>query len=326
MQYRLSATKVEGRIDVFIGSQLKEFSRNNIQEQIKRGNVKANGVVVKKANFIVKEGDSISINISSKVPKKLKIIPSREKIDILYNDPDCVVINKAPGISVYPGAGSQNNTVINALLNRFVGLSRLGEKFRFGLVHRLDKGTSGVLTIALNQKAHWFFSRQFEEREVSKIYIALVAGDIGKRLRGESQSQEVSNYIGRHKFKRKQMAIVDRNKGRIAVTGFHFLAAAEHPTLGILSLVLVRPKTGRTHQIRVQLAHLGFPIIGDSLYGGKSYHRLMLHAYKLGLKMTNGEKKSFTAQLPKEFIENFDGQKVLAKINSIVDAQGCETD
>jgi 23S rRNA pseudouridine1911/1915/1917 synthase len=276
------------RLDRYLALALPQFSRSRLQALIRAGDVILQGKVVR-ARAMVHAGDIVRLT----VPPLCEIDAKAEEIplEILFEDDDLLVLNKPAGLVVHPGAGNQTHTLVNALLHHCANLSGIGGKQRPGIVHRLDKETSGCLVVAKNDAAHQHLSRQFAEREVKKIYLALVAGTL-KRPRGT-----IDAAIGRHPVQRKKMA-VHPTKGRIARTDYRMLQAG-----GGVSLVECAIHSGRTHQIRVHLHHIGHPVIGDSLYGKKvAAPRQMLHAWKLGFThpRTN-ERLFFEAPIPEDF-------------------------
>jgi len=212
-------------------------------------------------------------------------------LDVLFEDADLLVLNKPSGIVVHPAAGNRSGTLVNALLHRCAGLSSIGGKERPGIVHRLDKETSGCLVVALNDAAHRALAAQFAGREVTKIYLALAAGRFAKK------SGTIEASIGRHPVQRKKMAVVER--GRAARTDYRVLDETDGGTLVECTL-----HTGRTHQIRVHLKHLGHPVLGDEVYGKRAgFPRQMLHAWKLGfVHPRTGARMNFLAPVPPDFL------------------------
>lgn len=276
------------RLDRYLASALPEFSRSRLQGLIRAGEVHLRGQPVR-ARETVRRGDVVRVTIPplEKIETKAEAIP----LEILFEDDDLLVINKPPGLVVHPGAGNQPHTLVNALLHHCPSLSGIGGKERPGIVHRLDKETSGCLVVAKNDLAHQELSRQFAGREVTKIYLAIVSGAL-KRNSGKIEAP-----IGRHPVHRKKMH-VDLRRGRTARTDYRVLKS-----FGQVSLVECTLHSGRTHQIRVHLHHLGHPVIGDSLYGGKrTAPRQMLHAWKLGfVHPRTKEPMLFEAPLPEDF-------------------------
>ena len=223
----------------------------------------------------------------------IDLVPEKVALFVLFEDDDLIVINKPAGISVHPGAGRKSGTLVNALLSHCKDLSGIGGKERPGIVHRLDKETSGCLVVAKNDFAHNDLARQFASRTIDKIYLTLVAG----KLRRASGS--IVAPIARHRVHRKKMMIA-REGGRMARTDFKVVRTGREA-----SLLECRLHSGRTHQIRVHLQHLGYPILGDTVYGGRragQFSRQMLHAWKLGFDHPRGKRRmDFEAPLPEDF-------------------------
>ena len=226
-------------------------------------------------------------------PEKIDNQPEAIPLDILFEDADLIVINKPAGLVVHPGAGHKEHTLVNALLHHCPTLSGIGGKERPGIVHRLDKETSGCLVVAKNDAAHRGLSIQFADRTVEKIYLALVAGKL-RRATGVIEEK-----IGRHPVHRKRMSVATA-RGRSARTEYRVVRSNDE-----FSLIECQLHSGRTHQIRVHLHHLGHPVLGDKVYTSKSaknFPRQMLHAWKLGFQHpVTKEWKSFEAPLPDEF-------------------------
>ena len=278
------------RLDRFLADSAPEFSRSRIQLFIRDGFVTVNGGTPR-ARDIVRTGDRIVL-VEPPV-QAIDLSPEKIALSVLFEDNDLIVINKPAGISVHPGAGRKRGTLVNALLSHCTNLSGIGGKERPGIVHRLDKETSGCLAVAKNDFTHLDLSRQFAERTVDKIYLALVAG---KLRRG---SGTIVAAIGRHRVHRKKMTIA-REGGREARTDFKVVRSG-----GDASLLECRLHSGRTHQIRVHLQHLGHPILGDVVYGGRraeNFPRQLLHAWKLGLDHPRTKARMhFEAPLPDDF-------------------------
>jgi 23S rRNA pseudouridine1911/1915/1917 synthase len=276
------------RLDRYLALALPQFSRSRLQTLIRSGDVQLQGKAAR-IREIVRAGDVVRLV----EPPVQEIEDQAEEIplEILFEDDDLLVLNKAAGLVVHPGAGNQTHTLVNALLHHCASLSGIGGKQRPGIVHRLDKETSGCLVVAKNDAAHSALARQFAEREVNKTYLALVAG-IPKRSRGIIEAP-----IGRHPVHRKKMHI-DLRRGRAARTEYRVLQSG-----GGISLVECALHSGRTHQIRVHLHHLGHPVIGDSLYGKKNAApRHMLHAWKLAFTHPRTkERLFFAAPVPPDF-------------------------
>jgi 23S rRNA pseudouridine1911/1915/1917 synthase len=240
---------------------------------------------------IVRGGDKIEL--TEPPLEKIETLPEAIPLEILFEDDDLIVINKPPGLVVHPGAGHREHTLVNALLNHCATLSGIGGKERPGIVHRLDKETSGCLVVAKNDATHWDLSKQFAARTVEKIYLALVAGKLPKA------AGVIEGKIGRHPVHRKRMSATPL-RGRGAKTEYRVVRSSNRA-----SLIECRLHTGRTHQIRVHLHHLGHPVLGDKVYAprlAKDFPRQMLHAWKLGFRHPRTEEgKSFEAPLPDDF-------------------------
>jgi len=276
------------RLDRYLAQALPQFSRSRLQALIRAGDVQLWGQAARPRET-VHAGDIVRLTVPP--VQEIEMLAEEIPLEILFEDDDLLVLNKPAGLVVHPGAGNQTHTLVNALLHHCTNLSGIGGKERPGIVHRLDKGTSGCLVVAKNDAAHQHLSRQFAEREVKKIYLALVAGTL-KRSRGT-----IDAAIGRHPVQRKKMA-VHPTKGRVAKTDYRVLKSG-----GGFSLVECAIHSGRTHQIRVHLHHIGHPVIGDSLYGKKiAAPRQMLHAWKLGFTHPRTSERLFLeAPVPADF-------------------------
>ncbi len=262
------------RVDKYLSSILPDISRNFLQKLIESGSVLVNGKKVK-SHRQVKVGDVLDLHVPE--PVALDVEPEDIPLETLYEDANLLVINKSPGIVVHPAPGHLRGTIVNALLFHAKDLSSINGVLRPGIVHRLDKDTSGCLLIAKNDQAHRSLAAQFENRTVKKEYLALVNGQMVQR------SGVIDMRIGRHLVERKKMS-VRPSGGREAKTFYECLEEINGCTL--LSL---KPTTGRTHQLRVHLAAMGFPILGDLQYGSRRRQRIipvpiprqMLHAHAL---------------------------------------------
>jgi 23S rRNA pseudouridine1911/1915/1917 synthase len=278
------------RLDQFLARELPNFSRSRLQQLIRQKLVTLNAAFARPRD-LVRAGDRIGV--IEPPPEKIDNLPEPIPLDVLYEDHDLIVINKPAGIVVHPGAGQREHTLVNALLHHFPRLSGIGGKERPGIVHRLDKETSGCLVVAKTDAAHRGLSKQFEDRTVEKIYLALVAGKF-RKLAGVIEEK-----IGRHPVHRKRMSISSQ-RGREAKTEYRVVSGSEK-----VSLVECKLHSGRTHQIRVHLHHLGHPVLGDKVYGAKTanvFPRQMLHAWKLAFEHpTTGERKRFNASVPRDF-------------------------
>ena len=286
----MSAKDAKVRLDQFLAKRLPEHSRSRLQQLIRGGFVRLNGGT-SRPRQIVRAGDKI--DLIEPPPEKVDIQPEAIPLDVLFEDDDLIVINKPAGMTVHPGAGQREHTLVNALLSHCAGLSGVGGKERPGIVHRLDKETSGCLVVAKNDMAHRELSKQFAVRTVEKIYLALVAGKLRK------PSGVIDEKIGRHPVHRKRMQ-VSPHRGRTARTEYRVIRSSE-----AASLIECRLHSGRTHQIRVHLHHLGHPVLGDKVYAprfAKNLPRQMLHAWKLGFRHPRTSQwKTFEASLPVDF-------------------------
>jgi 23S rRNA pseudouridine1911/1915/1917 synthase len=280
------------RLDQFLARELTRFSRSRLQKLIREKFVSVNGKPARPRELI-HSGDRIQVLEPpiAKIDNRPEAIP----LEILFEDDDLLVINKPAGLVVHPGAGNKEHTLVNALLHHCPSLSGIGGAERPGIVHRLDKETSGCLVVAKNDNAHRRLSIQFAERVVNKTYLALVAGKLRKN------AGTIEEKIGRHPVHRQRMSVESR-RGREAKTEYRVVRSN-----GMISLVQCKLHSGRTHQIRVHLHHLGHPVLGDKIYGGKfskTFPRQMLHAWKLGFEHPRtGEWREFEAPLPNDFEE-----------------------
>ncbi|MBX8936687.1 RluA family pseudouridine synthase [Enterococcus gilvus] len=278
-----------GRIDKALNDRLANYSRSQIQQWIKEQCVSIDGKAVK-ANYKVSAGDKILIEIPA--PEELDLVPENLDLEIVYEDEDVVVINKPQGMVVHPSAGHPNGTLVNGLLYQIKNLSTINDVFRPGIVHRIDKDTSGLLMVAKNDRAHESLAKQLKDKTSLRKYVALVHGEI------PHEKGRIEAPIGRSKVNRKMQAVIEG--GKSAVTHFEVLQRFEGYTLIELQL-----ETGRTHQIRVHMQYIGYPVAGDPLYGPKKTLKgngQFLHAKLLGFEHpTTGEMMVFEAPLPEIF-------------------------
>ena len=280
------------RLDKFLAASLPQFSRTRLQDFIRDGLVKVNGMPAAKVGQILDRPAEIIVYIPPPVPSGLQAeaIP----LDILFENDDVMVINKPAGMVVHPAAGHASGTLVNAALGHAPELEGIGGEQRPGVVHRLDKETSGLILLAKNERAHRWLQDQFRLRKVEKVYIALVDG------RPPTPAGRVEASVGRDPRQRRLMAVVSTAKGRAAVSEYHTLESFPGHTL-----LEVHPVTGRTHQIRLHMAFLGCPITGDTVYGRRqsslSLDRHFLHAQRLTIRLLNEkDPRTFTAPLPAE--------------------------
>ncbi|MGB8213458.1 MAG: RluA family pseudouridine synthase [Anaerolineales bacterium] len=280
------------RLDVFLTACLPEFSRSRLQGLIRDGFVTVNGEPVTKTGWDLESGERIEIRIPPPVPSGL--VAEDIHLDIVFENADLLVVNKPAGMVVHPSPGHDSGTLVHAALGHIPDLKGIGGEERPGIVHRLDKETSGLIVVAKNEQAHRWLQDQFRTRSVEKIYLALVDG------KPPTPSGRVEAPIGRNSTHRKLMSVVPLDKGREAVSEYRTLESFPAHTL-----LEIHPLTGRTHQIRVHLAFLGCPVVGDTIYGKRKstleLDRHFLHAYKLKIILP-GEKVAhvFEARLPEE--------------------------
>lgn len=280
------------RIDAYLPEVMDDMSRSYAQKLISEGQITVNNNPVK-AKYKIKDGDEISVNIPEAVV--YKALAQDIPIEILYEDDHIIVVNKARGMVVHPAPGNFDGTLVNALLFHCNGrLSSINGVERPGIIHRIDKDTSGVLVIAKTDSAHRKLSGKFAKHDIEREYIAAVRGIVSEN------GARIEAPIGRHPTDRKKMAVNTRN-GKYAVTHFTVEKRFRKATL-----IRVQLETGRTHQIRVHMSYIGHPVIGDETYGGtKKGHSIKgqaLHAAKLGFEHpATGEKMSFESELPEEF-------------------------
>ena len=282
------------RVDVFLSEQTDEFTRSRLKKLIEEGSVFVNGECVKKAGTELKSGDEVTLVVPE--AKEYAVQAEDIPIDIVYQDGDIAVVNKAQGMTVHVGNGNEKGTLVNALLFALDSLSGIGGVLRPGIVHRIDKDTTGLLVVAKNDKAHVSLASQIAQKTCKRTYYALLEGNLK-----EDQGRVVTD-IGRHPTDRLKMAVLPEGKGKIAVTDFE--VAARFGTE--YTLCKFHLQTGRTHQIRVHAKHLGHPVAGDPVYGYKkqklNVEGQLLHAWKLELTHpTTGEQMTFNAPLPPVF-------------------------
>lgn len=293
IELHVSRERAGLRLDRFLALELSDFSRSRLQALIEKGFVRLNAGTPR-VRDLVRTDDVVQLEVPA--PEKIEAEAEEIALQILFEDDDLLVINKLAGMVVHPGAGNQEHTLVNALLHHCTALSGIGGKERPGIVHRLDKETSGCLVVAKTDNTHRELSRQFAARTVKKTYLALVAG----RLR--AGTGRIDAPIGRHPVHRQRMSIAKNARGRSALTEYRVVKSDAE-----MSLVECELHSGRTHQIRVHLHHLGHPILGDKLYApklAKAFPRQMLHAWRLGFTHPkSNEWLQFEAPLPGDFNE-----------------------
>lgn len=302
-QFVASQEQDKQRLDLAVADHVTHISRSHITNIIKEGHVHINNVATQKPGYRLKAGDTVFITIPP--PKPSKLVPEDIQISILYEDDDLLVINKPAGMVVHPAAGHTSGTLVNALLFRYPDLEGIGDERRPGIIHRLDKDTSGCIVVAKNAKAHKELSEQFKARSVKKVYCALVYGTM------EEKNGTITLPIGRHPVDRKKMSTQSK-RGRPSET----LWKVKRSFKGV-TLLEIDIKTGRTHQIRTHLSAIHHPVVGDPTYGGhksgaavsskilsdalKKIRRQMLHAWKLSFSHPRtGETVSVEAPFPED--------------------------
>jgi 23S rRNA pseudouridine1911/1915/1917 synthase len=288
-EFVVASSDAGRRLDVFLASKIDRLSRGRIQLLIQSGHIRLNGELVR-ARQSVRAGDRIQF--CEPGPERTDLEPEDVALEVLYEDENLLVVNKPAGITVHPGAGIQSGTLVNALLHHAPTLSSIGGELRPGVVHRIDKETSGCLVVAKDDTSHLRLSAQFAARKIRKFYLALCVSGFVK------SAGEIVKPIGRHPIHRQKMTVTER--GRPARTRYKVVCETSR-----LALVLCEIFTGRTHQIRVHLHAIGHPILGDKLYGKRplEHGRQMLHAWRLGFFHPVTEKwLEFEAGIPDDFV------------------------
>lgn len=293
------------RLDVFLTRMQPDFSRSHVQKLAADGCAVVNGKV-RKGNYRLHLDDDVELSVPE--AEAVEILPEDIPLDILYEDNDIIVINKARGMVVHPAAGINSGTLVNALMYHCQDLSGINGEIRPGIVHRLDKDTSGVMVAAKNDRAHISLAEQIQEKTAHRVYNAIVWGNI------KEEAGIIRGDIGRHPTDRKKMAIVQEN-GKPATTHFKVLER-----FGDCTFIECRLETGRTHQIRVHMTHIGHPVVGDPKYGATRHGKVKgnfsiqgqaLHSISLELTHpTTGERMTFTSPLPEDM------EKILKKLRS----------
>lgn len=285
----VSTTQSKMRLDLFLAFSFPQYSRTNLRKLIDAGAVQVNGQVVYRPNYRVEEGSEVLVKEGTEARRKpLKPFPL--KLNILYQDKHIVLVDKPSGLKVHPAAIGETETLLNALYHN---LSDVIGEFGVSLVNRIDKNTSGIIVAAISPKGVWHYSKQFAEAKANKEY--LVAVSAKWRQRYGKEKVRCGNFLHYDANQRKQL--VDKEKGNYALTYFQLHSIPNQDFCVIKAI----PKTGRTHQIRAQLAHLGYPVVGDKKYDGMLFSRLMLHSFRLQLEKLDGGTIKVIAPIPKEF-------------------------
>ena len=322
IKFIVKENEVNQRVDVFINKKESSLSRTRIKNLILKEKLKVNNKIITNPSKKINASDKIEIEIPE--PQEVSLKPYDYKLNILYEDHDLLVIDKSAGISMHPGAGNYDNTIVNALMN-YCGksLSNIGDELRPGIVHRLDKDTSGLIVVAKNNIAHEHLSNQFNKHTIKRIYVALIWGKL------RPQIGTIETLIIRSS-KNRQLMEVGFNKGKKAITNYKTLEVFENKSSPTLSLVECKLKTGRTHQIRVHMSHKGNNILGDKKYKKKfkkikninldlekmilNLDRQFLHAKVLGfIHPKSGEELEFTSILPQELEKILKSLRKLSK-------------
>ena len=308
------------RIDILLSNQDNKLSRSRVKSLILENKLKINNIIINDPSKKIKLNDEIYFEISE--PKKETLEPFKYPLDIVHEDKDVIVINKSAGISMHPGPGNYNNTIVNALINYDrKNLSNIGNELRPGIVHRIDKDTSGLIVIAKNNISHENLSKQFSDHSITRVYQALVWGKI------RPQNGKIETFITRSS-RNRQMMEASSKKGKKAVTNYKTLEIFEDEKIPTFSLVECKLETGRTHQIRVHLSYKGNNILGDKKYKKKfkkfvgidseledsiiSLNRQFLHAKTIGFNHpSNNTRLEFTSNLPSDL------EQILKKLRKI---------
>lgn len=286
------------RLDKFLVMKLPDFSRSRLQKLIENGNIWVDGVAAQKSGLMISQGSRIRVELPPPEPSML--VPEAIPLDIIFENDDLLVVNKPAGMVVHPAAGHESGTLVHAALAHAPEMKGIGGEKRPGVVHRLDKDTSGIILLAKNDKAHHWLQDQFRLRKAIKTYIALVDG------KPPTPNGRIEAAVGRNGAHRQMMSVTGIKKGRAAVSEYHTLESFKEHTL-----LEVHPLTGRTHQVRVHLKFIGCPIAGDRVYGHHhptiGLKRQFLHASRLTIRLPGEEKpRTFEARLPRELEQVLD--------------------
>ena len=294
MEFKIDNENIGKRLDIFVSENIEDITRSYIKNLIENGDILVNGEK-KKSGYLLKNNDSILVNIPE--DKEANILPEEIPLDIIYEDDDIIIVNKQKGMVVHPANGNYTGTMVNSLMNSHKdNLSSINGVVRPGIVHRIDKDTSGILVVAKNDKAHKMLSEQFKVHSINRKYIALVKGII------KEDKMDINLPIRNRKKDRKKMAVTYENS-KEAIT--HVTVLKRYYNSNV-TLIEAKLETGRTHQIRVHLSYFNHPLVGDEVYGKKDSNfkvsGQMLHAEVLGfIHPTTGKYVEFSSPLPYEF-------------------------
>lgn len=299
--YTFKVEDLKIRLDRYLAKQLPQISRSQIQRDIEAGQVEVNGEPILVSHFVVRLDDKINYSPSEKIEEVLK--PTNTPLKVLYNNHGLLIIDKPAGLTVHPGAGFKGETLASALLYNFKDIEEVGEEHRPGIVHRLDKDTSGVILVAKTPQMYEHLKDAFAERKIKKEYLALVAGKV------EKPHGFIETPIGKSKTDFRKMTTKNPVEGKPAVTEYkvlEYLKAGN--SLDEYTLLLVKLHTGRTHQIRVHMDSIGHPLMGDQLYGGKrtyleKLHRQFLHAKRIEVQLPDKTWIEAESDLPDDLKE-----------------------
>lgn len=303
---KFTVEELKTRLDKYLAEQVSDLSRSKIQRDIEAGAAKINGELINSPKFVVRQGDKVEYEpISEEQPQPVNI-----PLHTLYNNHGLLIIDKPAGLAVHPGAGFKGDSLAQALLYHFKDIHLVGEEGRNGIVHRIDKDTSGVMLIALTPEMYDYLKDSFQARKIKKEYIALVIGKL------PDQHGMIDKPLGKSKkdFRKYTTDTTDMQLEKPSLTEYKVL---EHLSDGLddYTLIVVKLHTGRTHQIRVHFSSLGFPLIGDELYGGKNVmkfdlNRQFLHAKRIEVQLPSGETIQAESEFPKDL------KDVLKQLNS----------
>lgn len=310
MEHQFVVEELKLRLDRFLANQLPQISRSQIQRDIEGGQVEVNGQPIVESKFVVRKGDGVVYREVRGKRQELSLKASNTPLKVLYNNHGLIIIDKPAGMTVHPGAGFKGETLASALLYHFKNIAVVGEEYRPGIVHRLDKDTSGVILVAATPEMYEYLKDAFAERKIKKEYLALVVGKV------EKQHGFIETPIGKSKGDFRKYDVKNLLEPKEALTEYQVLEHLKGAgALDEYTLLRVKLHTGRTHQIRVHLKSLGHPLVGDELYGSKKHHltglnRQFLHAKKIEVQLPEGTWIEAESELPEDL------KKVLESLNS----------